>query len=144
MTATDRGGSLVRNRRTSVIPVRLEEARRRFERWRETRKLRRIPEELWSLAAALAKEHGVHRTARVLRLNDDSLRKRLATMDGRSPARSAKAASFVELVAGPIVTAAETTIELEDGSGRKLRIHLEGGGTPDLGALATTFWGGQR
>ena len=124
--------------RTSALPVRLEEARRRFERWRATRKRRRIPEELWGLATALAREHGVHRTARALRLNNESLRKRSA-MEGRSPGRP-RTAPFVEVLAGPMLAATETTIELEDGSGRRLRIHVKGGQAPELAPLATALW----
>jgi len=44
--------------------------RQRFDDWRQTRRRRLpIPEELWGEALALARAHGVNRTAQALRLN---------------------------------------------------------------------------
>ena len=132
-------------RRPAPVPARLKRARGRFESWRRTRKVRRIPEELWKLATELATEYGVHRTARALRLNDDSLRKRLATTNTRSRTNSPTSSQpFVELLTAPIGAASEATIELEDGSGKILRIHLKGGSVPDLVALTSTLWTGDK
>jgi hypothetical protein len=42
----------------------------RLEQWRKTRKHRaRIPERLWKAAVRVARKHGLHRTARALRLD---------------------------------------------------------------------------
>ena len=48
----------------------MAEAKRSFERWRRGGKRRgRIPEPLWRMAAEAASIHGLHTTARRLRLN---------------------------------------------------------------------------
>ena len=47
-----------------------ERVQHRFELWRKKRKrCSPIPEILWASAVELVGEHGVHRTARALRLN---------------------------------------------------------------------------
>jgi hypothetical protein len=46
------------------IPAGLKEAQQRFAEWRSSHSGRRpIPESLWTLAAELASQHGVFRTA---------------------------------------------------------------------------------
>jgi hypothetical protein len=48
----------------------LKDAQQRFEEWRSSQSGRRpIPEPLWALATELAAQHGVFRTAQVLRLD---------------------------------------------------------------------------
>ena len=55
------------------IPAKLKEAQERFEQWRSSQAGRRpIPEPLWVLASELARQHGVFRTAQVLRLDSTS------------------------------------------------------------------------
>ena len=57
------------------IPTELKQAQQRFEEWRSSHSgRRRIPEPLWALAAELAAEHGVFRTAQVLRLDYSKLK----------------------------------------------------------------------
>lgn len=43
----------------------LVEGRRRLDNWRQTRRTRAMPEELWALAARLGVRHGASPTARV-------------------------------------------------------------------------------
>ena len=65
-------------RTVSAAGSEFERVQRRFDRWRKTRKrCTPIPDTLWSSAVELAREHGLHRTARTLRLNYYSLKKRL-------------------------------------------------------------------
>src|SRR2546427_3558304 len=65
-----------------------EQVRHRFDFWRKTRKrCSPIPETLWSSAVELAREHGLHRTARTLRLNYYSLKKRFPLIPG-SPSKT--------------------------------------------------------
>ncbi len=49
---------------TTGLPGPLADGVRRFEKWRSMRTTRRIPAELWSLAAKLGGEYGLSRTAR--------------------------------------------------------------------------------
>jgi hypothetical protein len=65
------------------LPAGLEGARRRFERWRRTRRGHaRIPESLWAAAVKAASTHGLHRTVRALRLDYYSLQERVEQQAG--------------------------------------------------------------
>src|ERR1039458_3273401 len=57
------------------VPVGMQRIYRRFERWRKSHRGRLpIPEALWAAAAELAREHGVFRTAKTLRLEHSKLK----------------------------------------------------------------------
>ena len=147
----------MRSRTTQAIPARLEAGRRRFERWRRTRKGHsRIPEPLWASAVKLAGAYGLCRTARTLGLDYNALKRRVASArPGDSPGgktAGAKAAqrktvteepatAFVELVPPQRACLPECIVELEDPRGAKMRIHLKGAEAPDLAALSRSFWG---
>src|SRR6266404_81483 len=87
----------------------------------------------------LAREHGLHRTARTLRLNYYSLKKRFPLIPG-SPSRAQRETTFVELL--PPVAAGHSgcTIEMENAQGGKMKIHVQGLGGPDLAVLSDSFW----
>jgi hypothetical protein len=110
---------------------------RKLEQWRQRHRPReRISEGLWREAAELARTHGINRTARALRLDYYSLKKRAA-----AAARSCeRVPEFVEILPGGIPTPRpECLIEIEDPGGVKLRIHLQGGEFPDVAALTRVF-----
>src|SRR5271157_3388647 len=66
----------MRTKTVSAPGSQFERVQHRFDLWRKTRKrCSPIPETLWSSAVELAREHGLHRTARTLRLNYYSLKK---------------------------------------------------------------------
>jgi hypothetical protein len=53
-----------------VIPSELKELSRQIEQWRRTRPYRMsMPETLWTLAANVARQHGLARVARFTRLD---------------------------------------------------------------------------
>ena len=147
----------MRSGKTQAIPARLEAGRRRFERWRRTRKGHsRIPEALWTSAAKLAGVYGLCRTARTLGLDYNALKRRVGpTGPGDSPggktarAKAARrksaaqktATAFVELIPPQRVCLPECIVELEHPRGAKMRIHLKGAEGPDLAALSRSFWG---
>ncbi len=73
-----------------AVPTTLEQAHQQFERWRETRpRVSPIPETLWTLAVAMAREQGVNQAAQLLRLNYTALKKRVE--GARGPARPQQA-----------------------------------------------------
>jgi hypothetical protein len=138
---------------TPAIPIKLEQARVRLERWRRTRRHRaRIPEPLWSAAGELAREHGVFPTAKALRLQYGKL-KRLAESASpgakprvlkATPARPRRAPStapptFLELMPSSAMGRSECVIELEGRRG-KMRIPWKGTTVPDLGGLSRALW----
>lgn len=75
----------------STEPAGLEALRNQIEAWRGMRpRTRSMPPALWSEAAAMARERGVYRVARALRLNFDTLKRQAgsASMPGRRRRRS--------------------------------------------------------
>jgi hypothetical protein len=121
------------------VPPGMQRIHRRFERWRSSHQGRLpIPEALWASAAAVAREHGVFRTAKILRLEYGKL-KRMVESD--APARRAPAppAEFLELVAPQTDGLSECLIELEGPRG-KIRIQWKGAAAPDLAGLSRALW----
>jgi hypothetical protein len=92
----------------SEVPTAMRKAYRQLERWRRKRTGReRIPESLWVAAGELAREHGVNRVSRLLRLEFNHL-KRMAESSGRITRRGRGATpTFVELIAPPTGVAME-------------------------------------
>ena len=125
------------NATPSDFPAACSRVQRKLTHWRQRhRRGARIPEDLWGEAAKLACAHGLNRTARALRLDYYSLQKRAAAAAGSG----ARAPEFVELLPGGIPAPPPAClIEVEDGGGAKLRIHLQGGEFPDLAALTRGF-----
>ena len=162
----------MRSRSRGAERARFEAVRRRFELWRGTRQGRaRIPEGLWTSAAKLAAVYGLCRTARMLRLDYNALKRRVEytgphespagpTPGRKAPVRNVPAAknpgtttripksppqnpamTFVELASAEHVGQPACLIELEHPLGAKMRIHLKGAEVPDLAALSRSFWG---
>ena len=126
-------------RKRREIPASLARGRDRFEAWRVARDARtRIPDQLWRLAVKLAVAHGLNRTARALKLDYYSLKRRV---EAKSDAVATPA--FVELSPPPMTASGECVVEFEDGTGASLRIHLRGCEVPDLVALGRSFWSGE-
>ena len=125
--------------------MRLEAVRRRFECWRRTRSVgTRIPEPLWEAAANVARVYGVSRTASTLRVDYYSLQKRVQEdAAASSPANQDAAQSAPRFVQLPLTGSSECILELEDGGGAKMRVHLKGVSAPDLAGLSRSFWSRQ-
>ncbi len=133
-------------RQPASIPVALSTARHQFDHWRsqQPNKRTRLPKELWSQAVALAQEHGLNKTARALGLKYYSLKKHLdqASANELIPAKTEP--DFIEFVPGVMTPGSvECTIELVDGSGVTVRMHIKGAGLSDLTSLAHVFRSGQ-
>ena len=73
------GERLMITRQPANIPIALSTARRQFDRWRsrQSSKRARLPEELWQKAVALAREHGLNKTACALGLKYHSLKSKV-------------------------------------------------------------------
>ncbi len=134
-------------RTTAELPADLDGARRRFERWRQSRKGHTpIPESLWAAAVKLAGRYGVSRTARVLRLAYYSLQERVGQATGGSASSSPplNSPAFLELAVPSGGGPGECLVEWEDAAGAKMRVHLKGIEVPGLVALSRSFWEAQR
>ncbi len=134
-------------RTTAELPADLDGARRRFERWRQSRKGHTpIPESLWAAAVKLAGRYGVSRTARVLRLAYYSLQERVGQATGGSASSSPplNSPAFLELAVPSGGGPGECLVEWEDAAGAKMRVHLKGVEALDVVALSRSFWEAQR
>jgi len=124
----------------SSIAPELRAARRQFEQWRRVRQPGdRIPDRLWMSAVAVARRHGVSRTARVLHLESRKL-KHLMTGATSGPPPSTTP-GFVELLAPAATGSGECTVEVEGPCGGRLRVQLRGVAVPDLVALSRVVCG---
>ena len=125
--------------------VRLTQLRRRIERWRGTRVKRSpMPPELWSGATELAREMGVSRVARELRVGYESLKERAGV--GAEPG-GRQAPAFVELAGASLVATAPAAVrcevQLADARGTTLVIRLADQAV-DVAAVLALFCGGRR
>jgi hypothetical protein len=115
---------------------------------------------LWAAAVKVAGTYGIHRTAKALRLDYYALKRRVeeapavtaskmpaggkmpgppAVTASTTPAEAA-GATFLELPPSAWPCPSECTLELENGDGAKMRVHLKGVEAPDLAALSRSFW----
>ena len=126
-------------RQQAPLPRALSRSRRQSDQWRSRhRKHDRLPKELWRQAVALAREHGINKTSRILGLKYYSLKKHLdqAGADELIPAKAEP--DFIELVPGVMSSGSiECTIEWADSSGTMVWIHLKGAGLLDPASLAS-------
>jgi hypothetical protein len=119
------------------LPPDLVRGQRRFQAWRGQRKVGcRIPQPLWTMAIRLAKTHGVSRTSTALGLDYYSLKERAEA--AVTPPQSSGPA-FVELTP-PVVVARQCQLELDNGAGATMRVHLVGYDAADVEALSRSFW----
>jgi hypothetical protein len=135
----------MRTRPSPKVPGALSLARRQFEQWRNRQQGRkRLPPELWAKAVTLAQAYGLNRTARVLGVKHDSLKKHLETVasDASDPGKAQ--AEFLELLPRQMnPSSLECTLEWEDAGGAKTRMQVKGVGIPDLVSFACLFRDGR-
>jgi len=119
--------------------VSLDRVLGRFVQWRRNRVgSERIPESLWRSAVDLTLEHPISRVSRELRLDYYELKERV---NGHQ-AKSRKVASpFVELQMDETQrSSGGAVIEMEDGSGRRVKIALPQAGVSGLLEWASRLW----
>jgi hypothetical protein len=99
-----------------------------------------MPAELWSAAAQLAERHGTYRVARALRINFETLRRRVAEARP-SGDLAAHAAGFVEIT--PALVAAEpppgVVLEVSDGAGARLTLRGPASLSLEAAAIVAAF-----
>ena len=146
----------MKNGRGNILPESMRAARRQFDRWRKTRRGRvATPKALWDAAVEAARECGVWRTAKTLRVNYRDLQKRYKAsttnsargngkprLRGRSQGRFgvAKARSFVELAPVPNGDCRECIVEVTHPGGGHMRIRIGDVKAEDLVALIAPFY----
>jgi hypothetical protein len=111
-----------------AVPVDLARVRERLTAWRRTTKPRSlIPALLWEAAVKLVAKHGLNRTARTLKLDYYSLKKRVNAQQGGNDS------AFIELPQG-LNAVPECVIEGEDRGGT-WRVHLKGYSASDIAVV---------
>ena len=120
-----------------ALPAAIARAKGKIDLWRQQHRPRaRLSDELWSEAAKLGCVYGINRTARALRLDYYALKKRAAA----AAESGERVPEFVEIMPAAMpAPRPECTIELEEASGARMRIHLQGGDFPDIAALTRVF-----
>lgn len=122
------------------IPAELREAQQRFEQWRSSQSGRKpLPEALWSLATAMARQNGVFRTAQVLRLDYTKLKRLMTVSSPIARPKQAPKPAFVELLAASATHPCECVIQVEGPRGR-MRVEWKGTTAPDLPGLSRVLW----
>ncbi len=127
----------------------LMELEERLRSWRGSRKRgEKVPRELWQAAVALASRYSLDEIASTLALNRGRLEKQVKTSartpEGPRVSVSTRGQGFVEVGALSAGNLDECTVEAEDGAGRKLTVHLRGGGCRHAIEIAKVFWSVSR
>ena len=125
------------------LPPKLLQGRQVFEQWRSQQKTRcRLPEHLWSLAVELAKDYGVSKTAKTLRVEYNMLKKKSllpqAPSDRPVPVPPG---AFLELRPNAAPDQFECIIDCQRSLGQTIRIQLKGPHWPDVTGLCERLWG---
>ena len=117
----------------------LEAMRLEFEKWRSERKQgATIPQSLWQGAVRLSDRHPVGEIARVLGLHYGRLKQRISALDAKSVCPEIKGMEFVSV--GALSTGHTDVVELEDRSGKRLKVHLIGAGPGRVIEVAKALW----
>ena len=131
----------MKNPSKSNLPAKLASGRRCFEEWRSTHKPHsRLPEGLWTLAAELAREYGINKVARTLRLDYNCLKKRVDLPALSDTSEAMPMPQFLELLPSGPNSTVECSIECENIKGTRIRINIKSQELPDLAALSSSLW----
>jgi hypothetical protein len=121
------------------MDLEIEELRRELSQWRESHTShKRIPEGIWSRAAAAAQKFGVTPTSKALKLDYSALKRRMQSAAGSGTGTKAQ---FIELFQ-PAPTAQaliECVVEIQSSRGARLSVKVKNLPVSELAALARTF-----
>ena len=125
-----------------------------FRSWRRNRKRgEKIPIELWQAAVELSEQYSLDELTAALTLDYERLEKRVEAASDRqsrpgSPTAATDHRRFMEVGTLSTSCSDECTVEVEDGAGKKLRVHLRGDGCAQAfeiaRCVANALWSGGR
>lgn len=125
---------------TMPLQLTLEDVRKKFETWRETRRrCHPIPRELWDAAVDLTKIHSINAVSRALRLNYTTLRNHVHDKIPKVPAGDLQKA-FVELDFFKQALTSHCVVEMEKPGGARMKISFSGNAGIDPLAFSKMFW----
>lgn len=120
----------------------VRELRERIEQWRRRRERRSaMPEVLWQEAVTLARKEGTYAVAHGVKVDYQSLARRVAESRG-GKSEGAASSTFVELSGAQLLgpsTPPGPVIELCDSKGVRLTIRLGGSAPLDVAGLVRSF-----
>ena len=117
----------------------LKAVQKQFGDWRDQRKRGgKIPKQLWQEAVRLTDRHSTGEIAAVLGLNLDRFEQRITSFHGKPQPQRNAAKGFVSV--GTLSMAHATVVELEDGTGRMVKVHLTGSTTGTVIEVAKALW----
>jgi hypothetical protein len=93
---------------------------------------------LWAAAVTAAREHGVWKTSRQLRVDYYTLKQRLAA----AKERASKPVRFVEVTPRALSAGPACVLEIGDGEGRRLRVELRDAAGAE--GIARALWSHRR
>jgi hypothetical protein len=128
---------------SNSTPDSLIKVKEQFAAWRNgLKQSRKIPEDLRQAAVDLSKEYPINHICKALCLSYTDLKKRVKKQSKENfPAvKTRPHMNFIELGIESRPAAPECIVEIEDGSGAKMTIHLRGQTDLDLYELGRTFW----
>lgn len=129
--------------KTLSTTPRLKNVKSDFKNWRASKKQgSRIPRYLWEEAVGLYPEFTVSQIATNLSLSYTDLKQRIENkVVKNSPNESKAVPAFFELdLSAPSASISECVVEMEDGSGSKMRMCFRGKTDFDLLELGKSFW----
>ena len=121
----------------------LNKVKSAFEAWRSIKtKGSRIPQDLWEQAIALYPNYSIGQIAITLSLNYTDLKKRVENKTGEhSSFLNDTVPAFMEFdLSSACSPISECVVEMEDGSGAKMRMCFRGKTDFDLLELGKSFW----
>lgn len=121
----------------------LNEVKSAFKAWRSTKTQgSRIPQDLWEQAIALYPKCSIGKIAATLSLSYTALKKHVENKIGEHPSSiNDPVAGFIEFdFSSACSSVSECVVEMEDGSGSKMRMCFRGKTDFDLLELGKSFW----
>ena len=116
-----------------------EQVHERLEKWRKIKKHREpIPKDIWHDATELAKKHSINTVSKTLRLSYTDLKDRVCGPSKPKPKKQ-RSSDFIEIGYDQPSSMPETTIELENKKGSRLKISFKGKAGFDPMDFARTF-----
>lgn len=122
---------------TAAPRLSLQDLRKEFEQWRQTRSSRRepIPGHLWAAAATLCQTHSIAKVSKQLGLSYTDLKNRLTSNQAKAP-KSVVQNQFMQLDINCFPTQWQLECQRSDGS----RLWLAGNGElQDVGSMIRAF-----
>ncbi len=119
----------------------IEEVEQQFRQWRKTRPQRSpIPKYLWAGAVRLAQEYSICRIAKTLRLDYNTLKRRVLAEQTENSPQAESSPSFIEFELSSSLPITECRVEIEDRDGAKLKMQLKGPALTNPLDILSAFW----